>query len=319
MRFRLLAIISIALVCIVSTVGSARYQVLAQTARAGAASIAKAQMAIGKAAAERNMALTDDAKRELAVEAVRQEAASRKTTEGEDISNAKVDQLLNSVQDAQPRDHVDADYVKRVIVNDKTSTIRSTVDKEIDSQATAANVRIPDDVRLMLAGDIEKQTAGLAASGLPVDVIQEKNIAFLKNTVQRLQGAPVTASTYLQAQRAIFQHFVSLRIESVPPGAHVRMNNIELGVTDIPSQPLEPGKMYQFEFALAGYKTVPRSYFVAAGDDSALLREPLEPDAAKAGDKFRKSPETEPTSFPWLYVVVGVAALCILLFLARGR
>jgi PEGA domain-containing protein len=326
MRLRLLPIVPIVFL------GTA-LRFSAQNGPVGSTSIAKTQNTVGKRAAELNIALSDAARRELAVEAARQEAATPKGAEGKEVANAKeepsnasgarVDELLNSIRASQPRNHLEAVDVKRVIIDDKTSKIRSTLDKDIDTQAKAANVQIPNDVRTMLARDIEKQTAGLASSGLPVDVIHQKNDALLKNIVQNLQGAPVTAPAYSEVQRAIFQRFVDLRIESLPPGANVRMNNIELGRTDIPRQPLEPGKMYQFEFALPGYKPAAREYFVAAADDNALLREPLEPETAKPDGQPQTTtgPVAVPksASFPWLYVLIGVAALCILLLLARAR
>jgi hypothetical protein len=283
-RFRIWAIIFFAVTCTISGRASSRAQGPAQKAQVMAASVEKARNAVDQAATNRNMVLTDGAKREVAIEAVRQEAAAQKSAQPGEIPDVKVDQLLKSIQTAVPGVPLDADHVKQAVIDSKSSQIRSTLEQDVNDEAAAAGLRLPDEVRMRLVGDLEKQTAGLAASGLSVDVIKEKNQAYFKGILQNLHGTPITGTSYTQAARAIFQQFVNLRIESVPTGAHVKMNNIEIGLTDIPSQPLEPGEMYQFEFALMGYKTAARAFFVSAGDTSAVLREPLEPEPA-TGDR----------------------------------
>jgi hypothetical protein len=310
---------------VLSVVHSVRAQGPPQKVKISAAAIVQARKAVDKAAADRNIAMTDAAKREVAVEVVRQEAATPKSTAAPAVPpEAKVDQLFKQIDFAKPGGAMDVNRVKEVVATDKASQIRATLAQELMTHATTAGITLPDDVQALLVGDLQRQTAGLAASGLPVDVIKTKNENFFKAMAQGLQGAPITSTSYRQVQQQIFQRFVNLRIESVPTGATVKMNDVELGTTDIPEQPLEPGKTYEFEFALAGYDTAQRPYFVAAGDASAVLSEPLvaTTPSARSDAKLEESPVvTTPAGrpFPFLYVIIGLVLLGGLVLVARRR
>ena len=290
------------------------------------AAIARAQRAVDKAAADRKIEMSDSAKRELAVEVARQEAAAPTAAEAPTAPagpapEAKVDQMFRQIDFAKPGVGADAALVKEAVAADKASQVRRTIGDNVAAQAAAASITLPDEVRTLLVQDLEKQTDGLAASGLPVDVIRSKNDIFLKAVTTKLQSVPLTPAGYAQVQQQIFQQFVNLRIESVPTGAHVKMNDVELGVTDIASQPLEPGKMYQFEFALAGYQPAKRPYYVAAAEGTALLSEPLEliNPASGSADDGPRAPSDDGATFPFLYVTLGVIVLAGLLLFARRR
>jgi hypothetical protein len=64
--------------------------------------IGQAQKAVDKAAADRKITLSDAARRELALEVVRQEAAAPKTATPQPASDAKIDQLFKPIESAKP-------------------------------------------------------------------------------------------------------------------------------------------------------------------------------------------------------------------------
>jgi hypothetical protein len=292
-----------------------------QKARPTGVSVAKTQTAVDKVAADRNVVLTDEAKRQIAVEIAREEAAAAPGRgDADQQRDARIRELFTKVD--LSKTSADADRVSAVIVADRASQVRETLEKDVMILAKAAGLALPEDVRVMLVTDLEKQTAGLAASGLPIDLIKSKNAIFFDAIAQKLQGTPINQQTYGQMQAQIFQRFVKLRIESVPSGANVKMNNIELGSTDIPGHPLEPGKTYHFEFALAGYRASSRNHYIAAGGETDVITEPLQAEAGTADsgtahDSGRLPPPGK--AFPWLVVVLGVVLLVGLIYVVLRR
>ena len=321
MSLRALAISTVGVVVFV-VISAAYAQTPAQPQKdVSPSAIVHAQKAVDKAAAQRKITLSDAARRELAVEVVRQEAAAPNTATPQSVPDAKIDRLFKPIESAKPGGPVDADRVRQVIANDKRLQVQSTLSQEVTTHAAAAGLIVPDDVREMMVEDLKKQTAGLSVSGVPVEAIKSKNELFVRAIAQELHGAPITPFSYAQVRQVLFQRFVTLRIESVPSRARVKMNGTELGVTDL-EQSLEPNKLYQFEFALAGYTTALRPYYVTAGA-SDVLKEPLNPEKPPTLESESPSqpPQRGPVAppFPWGYVVIGSVVLVSLLFLALRR
>lgn len=304
-------------VCLVVVVllehGSAHPAAAAAQKASPSPALTHARDAVSKAAAERKVDLPEPVKRELALEVLRQEAAAPAGVAPAPAAMAT--ELVKSVTAAPAESQPAVDAARVAIASDKVSRVRDTLQQDVIASASTAGLTIPPDVQAMIVKDLEVQTAGLATSGLSVETIRAKNQAYLKSVALQLQGGPVLPNNYEQARQEIFNRFVHLRIESVPSGANVRMNDVELGLTDI-AQPLEPNKKYTFDFRLSGYATARREYFLAAGSDDTL-REPLTRlDAGEATEEKRTAPPP-PERFPWWWVLPGVVVLGALVFMAR--
>ena len=321
MSLRALAISTVGVVVFV-VISAAYAQTPAQPQKdVSPSAIVHAQKAVDKAAAQRKITLSDGARRELAVEVVRQEAAAPKTATPQSLPDAKIDRLFKPIESAKPGGPVDADRVRQVIANDKRLQVQSTLSQEVTTHAAAVGLILPDDVREMVVEDLKKQTAGLSVSGVPVEAIKSKNELFVKAIAQELHGAPITPFSYAQLRQVLFQRFVTLRIESVPSRARVKMNGTGVG-RHRPRAIARAQQAVPFEFALAGYTTALRPYYVTAGA-SDVLREPLNPEKPPTAESEspspppRRGPAAPP--FPWAYIVVGSVVLVSLLFLALRR
>ena len=290
----------------------------AQRTRDSATTINRAKAAVDKSAAEHHVAISDAAKQELAIEVAREQVAAPKSAAaGEPSPEAKIDRIFTQT-DLANHGAVDVSDIKRSIAADRSTKVLATLENDAVTQTKAAGLTLPPEVKEHILQDLQRQTAGLAASGLPPDQIAARNQVYIKAIADRLHDVPVTPTSYNQARQEIFQQFVKMRIESVPVGASVRMNDVEIGRTDISEQPLEPGKEVQFDFTLAGYRPAHRSYYVPAGVLADRITEPLAPDKPSSTGSLQGD-TTNGNTFPYLYVVIGLLILGGLVLFARRR
>lgn len=283
--------------------------------------VKKAEDAVGKAAIRRKITLTEEAKKTLALEVVRQEAI-RATPPTAEPSPAAVDRVLTPVADQAKSTAVTADVAKAAVQDDKKNQVALTIDKDVTAQFTRTNKTLTDDARARLRADLQDQTDALSRSGLDVETIRSRNQAYLTAVDSLLTSATITEPMYQQVRAAIFQRLVKLTLETVPAGASVMMSGSRIGVTPIVAKPFEAGKSYRFEFQLTGYMPATREFYVSAAPEAQTLAEllaaeegappsdrPRDPDSVPAGNRTRMI----------AFVIGGVVLLLIIVGLAARR
>jgi PEGA domain-containing protein len=283
--------------------------------------VKKAEDAVGKAAIERKITLTEEAKKTLALEVVRQ-GATRPTPATAEPSPAAVERVLTSVADQAKSTAVTADVAKAAVQDDKKNQVAVTIDKDVAAQFARTKKTLTDDARARLRSDLQEQTDALSRSGLDVETIRSRNQAYLTAVDSLLTGATITEPMYQQVRAAIFQRLVKLTLETVPAGASVMMSGSQIGVTPIVSKPFEAGKSYRFEFQLTGYRPATREFYVAAAPEAQALAELLAAQEGAPPSDRPQDPDTVPTGHRTRvisFVLGGVVLLLIIVGLATRR
>ena len=283
--------------------------------------VKKAEDAIGKAAIERKITLTEEARKTLALEVVRQEAARTTPTTAEP-SPAAVERVLTPVAAQAKSTTISADAAKAAVQDDKANQVALTIDPDVAAQFARTKKTLSDTARARLRSDLQEQTEALSRSGLDVATIRSRNQAYLTAVDSLLTGATVTEPMYQQARAAIFQRLVKLTLETVPAGASVRMSGSQIGVTPIVAKPFEGGKSYRFEFQLTGYRPTTREFYVAAAPEAQTLAELLAAQEGAPPSDRPPDPDTVPTGNRTrviAFVISGVVLLLIIVGLAARR
>lgn len=284
--------------------------------------VKKAEDAVGRAAIQRKITLTDEARKTLALEVLRQEA-TRTTPATAEPSPAAVERLLTPVAERAQSTTVSADVAKVAVQDDKKNQVAVTIDKDVAAQFARTKKTLTDDARARLRSDLQEQTDALSRSGLDVATIRSRNQAYLTAVDSLLTGATVTEPMYQQARAAIFQRLVKLTLETVPAGATVMMSGSNIGVTPIASKPFEAGKSYRFEFQLTGYVPTTREFYVAAAPEAQTVAELLAAQEGAPPSDRPKDPETPPTANRSRMIAFGVGGVVLLLIIvglaARSR
>ena len=230
---------------------------------------------IQNAAATQGVTLSDAVAKMLAIEAVRQQTAA-KTSDG--ISEAEAKKLIAVVQtDASAR--TAPQLAEQRVVESKVKEVMATLPADITRETTYSGQSGTEESRAELQADLQKQTQGLAESGLSVDAIRQRNADYIAG-IRSATAQPATHA-YSQAKTDIFSRLVKLTISTIPSGATVEILDTTLGETQITKKPIEPGKMYELRFVKQGFKTVTRKYYVAPLPLDQDVTEVLEPATAK--------------------------------------
>lgn len=309
--------------------------------------VAKAQKVVEKAAADRNVVLTDPVKREMANEIARQDAATRAAEASTAVPSkkppastepaapadlpismeAKVDRLFSKPGLSRAGVAVDMSEYLEVVKSDKSGQVRATLVEDVTQQAAIEKLTLPDDVKLMIVKDLEKQTDGLAASGVAVEVIRAKNADYFKMIAAGFQNGPITQTGYQQIQQQLFQQLVSVHIESTPSGATFSFDDNPIGPTNL-DQTFEPGKTYQFQLVLSGYLPVKQPFYVPLGDKNAVFQTVLSAASGASSSSTDPSATTQSkgnstsgdhNAFPIWWVVVGAVVIVGALVLLVAR
>ena len=278
-----------------------------------------AEKAIDKAAAERQIHLSEAAKNVLAVEVVRQGTAKGTDAPAAATPDAKIQEVLTSVTDHAPAGEITADQAAVMVAKSKELQITPDIRKQIDAHTAASGKTLSEEALTLAVTDLAAQTKALASSGLSVETIKERNEAYLSAVNTLLApGATVTAATYQEARRALFTRFVNLTIETVPPGATVKMEGKDIGVTSIASRAVEPGKLYRFEFTLPGYYSPPREFYVSPAPPTQTVSEVLAAGAQDAAVAVEQDGRRERRDHRLAFVAVaGVGVVIGLVLLMR--
>lgn len=284
--------------------------------------VRQAEKAIDQAAAARKIPLSETAKTALAVEVVRQDAMKPATADSTATTDVKIQEVLTSVAARPTTGEVSAREANVLVSNSKAQQIVPALDQAVAAQAANAGKRLTDDTRALIVADLETQTRALAGSGLSVETIKQRNEAYLAalNTLLP-ERSTVTPVMYQKVRRALFTHFVSLTITTVPPGATVTMEGDNIGTTNNVTRTVEPGKLYRFEFTLAGYHSPALDFYVTPAPDVQNISEPLTPDDLATVNTVRPpGPSSAPPGasnrgFPFISVGVAVAGLLVGLIL----
>jgi len=309
--------------------------------------VAKAQRVVEKAAADHKVVLTDPVKREMAIEIASQDAATRaaeasttvppqkKPTASTDPAppadlpvsmEAKVDRLFSKPELSRAGMAVDVSKFTEAVSSDKFDQVRLTLASDVTQQAEFEKLTLPDDVKNMIVDDLEKQTKGLAASGMAVEVIRAKNASYFKMVAAGFQDGQITQTRYQQIQQQLFQPLVTVHIESTPSGATFSFDNNIVGPTNL-DQKFEPGKTYQFQLVLSGFMPVKQPFYVPAADQNAVFQRVLFADTGgsqPSSDSSAAAPGGTPKPeddhrFPIWWVVGVVVIAGALFFLVRRR
>lgn len=287
--------------------------------------VKNAEAAVGKAAVERKILLTEEAKRTLALEVVRQETASAKPTTSEP-STAAVERVLAPVADRGATTVISAEAAQTAVLNDKTRQVTATLAPDVTVELAATKTSITDAARQRLLVDLEAQTEGLPRSGLDIVTMRSRNQAFIKAIDSMVTEVTITEPMYQQARNAVFQRLVKVTLETTPAGAVVAMGGGRIGTTPIVSKPFESGKSYRFEFLLSGYRPTTREFYVTAVPEAQTIAELLAPDAASStplSPPAETSQSPSNVEGPWRsYILVGTGGLLLLfvvILLARKR
>lgn len=285
--------------------------------------VRKAEVALGKAAIERKITLTEEAKKTLALEVVRQEAA-KPTPATAEPSAAAIERVLTPVAEQAKTTAVSADVAKAAVQDDKSRQVAVTIDKDVAAQFARTNKNLTDGARGRLVSDLQEQTEALSRSGLDVATIRSRNQAYLSTIDSLITETTITEPMYQQVRAAVFQRLVKLTLETVPAGASVMMGGGLIGVTPIVAKPFEAGKSYRFEFQLNGYAPSSREFFVAAAPEVQTVAELLA--AQEAAPVPDRTPDPDlrlparDRNWTAAIVVGGVVLLLgVGLFLARRR
>ena len=282
----------------------------------------KAEDAVGKAAIQRKITLTEEAKKTLALEVVRQEAATAKPATAEP-SAAAVDRVLTPIAEQAKSTTVSADVAKAAVQDDKKNQVAVTIDKDVAAQFARTNKTLTEVARARIRSDLQEQTDALSRSGLDVVTIRSRNQAYLNAVDALLKTGTVTEPMYQEVRAAIFQRLVKLTLETVPAGATVLMGGGQIGKTPIVAKPFEPGKSYKFEFQLNGYVNATREFFVAAAPEAQTLAESLAAQESAPGSDRPADPQTPPRSRRgWtlpMVIVAGLVVLLVIVIVARRR
>ena len=290
--------------------------------------VQKASEEIDKAAAARNIKLTDSAKQALAKEALHEEAtapARDSAVVTGALSDEKLSRLLTPLSDAASDKPLDVRDVQTRVVDNKSKQVVAQLPDDIKTHERISGKRVPDDVRLKMMDDLTKQSEDLSKSGLPVDAIRQRNEATLKAIDLAVGSAPITTQTYQVARTEIFTRNVQLSILSTPDGAVVRAAGFQIGKTNITDKPFKPGP-YTFTFLLDGYGQAERQFYVTPGLDSDSFTQALIP-LARSESTGGRSPEStavpgsnpKPSGgFPFGYAILG-SIIVVLLVALLGR
>ena len=275
--------------------------------------VKKAEDAVGRAAIQRKITLTEEAKKTLALEVLRQEA-TRATPATAEPSPAAVERVLTPVAERAQSTTVSADEAKVAVQDDKKNQVALTIDKDVAAQFTRTRKTLTDDARARLRSDLQEQTDALSRSGLDVATIRSRNQAYLNAVDVLLTGTTVTEPMYQQARAAIFQRLVKLTLETVPAGATVMMSGGTIGETPITGKPFEAGKSYRFEFRLTGYVPTTREFYIAAAPEAQTVAELLAAQEGAAPSDPPKDPDPAPSGNRTrviAFVIGGVVLLLI--------
>lgn len=190
--------------------------------------------------------------------------------------------------------------------------VTDTIDRDVVAHYGRAGKKVPDAVRVRVVRDLEKQTEGLVRSGLSVELIQDRNRAYLA-AIDRLTGqtSELTQGTYEKAYHALFTRLVKLTIASEPQGARVALDGHEIGTTSIAGHPVEPGKSYTFTFRKDGYRLDSKQLYIAPVPESQDLLAALTQDDGTGGS----TGSGRRRSFPWHFVIIGAAVLLVAVWL----
>jgi hypothetical protein len=280
-----LTFLVVALLCASATAPAEAQQPSPPPTAAGPprATVKEAEVAIDKAAARRRIPLSPAAVTALAVEVVRQDAS--KPPAAAATADARVDEVLTSVAARPAAGEVTADEAKRLVGESKLRQIVPALGREVAAQVSAAGKILTDEARALIVADLETQTIALAGSGLSVEAIEHRNGDYLAALGRLLPDqSAVTPVMYQEARTTLFTHFVTLTIDTVPPGARVRMEGADIGTTSIGTQAVEPGKRYRFEFIMPGYHAPALDFYVTPAPSVQKISEALTPDDAAAGN-----------------------------------
>ena len=258
-----------------------RVEAIPQVPAGGATrvTVKETEKAIDKAAAERQIHLSEAAKTVPAVEVVRQSTAKGADEPAESRPDVKIQEVLASVTDRSTIGEITADQAAVMVSTAKVRQITPGIKRQVKGHRCLGKDVEPG--RARACGDEsrgpDEGPGGFGPIGgsdqatersVPVGVEQALAGRCHHHRWDVPRGAPYA-----------FTHFVKLTIETIPAGATVRMEGKDIGVTSIPSRLVEPGKLYRFEFALAGYRSPPREFYVTPAPDAQTISEALAPDA----------------------------------------
>jgi hypothetical protein len=279
---------------------------------------------VGKAAEARGLILTDAAKKAIVKEAVHQEVAAAPPATGTNatsaspvVPDARLDQLVTTLAvSAGTASKLDERDVQTHIDDAKVRQVISTLPADIEAHTAARGVTIPDDVRQKMIADFTKQSESLSKSGLPVDVIRQRNEATMRAFDAAIGTNPLTSQHYQMAFDQIFTRQVMMSIHSVPDGADVLVAGVNIGKTNVDGKPFEPGD-YTFTFRLAGYRSVDRPFPVTPSLEPESLEETLVADdtaspSPQPADSSSSSKKPLEPPFPWTYVAIAIAIAVVI-------
>jgi len=278
--------------------------------------VERARIAIDKAARDRKIKLDPAAINTLALEVVRQETAApgRRL----DATETKVDAVLVPFADRAAATEISATEAQKSVNAAKAKQVVENLDKTIDAHAIQRRA-LPPDVRLLVKADLQRQAEGLAGSGLPPEIIQERMTQYLTALDQTITvaGGTLSKQDFMVAHDLLFGRLVNVSIDTEPAGAAVTLDGADIGNTSIKAKPFEPGKSYAIGFSFPGYQAVSRTLYVSVAPELQNFREVLMP-AGTAGPGAELPAPAK--SFPYLIVILaGTGLLALIAVLVRMK
>lgn len=277
--------------------------------------VRQAEQAIGKAAAERKLVLTDEARRALAVEIVRQDTGTP-VDAPKPSAEDRARKVLEPVRSLAEGKAIDAAEAQAAVTTDKVSQANASLSVDLASFADARGRSVPEEVKTLLAGDVKKQTEALSRMGLPVEAIKERNDALMNVVAKELSTAnTLTPTTYQQASAQIFGRLVNVTITTVPVGVAVALDGQALAAGELVGKPFEPGKSYRLDFSLASYQPSFREFYVTPVPDAQQITEVMAPLDGAAPSPV-PPPPSDSSHVPWTLIgalTVGLVVLVVVL------
>ena len=278
--------------------------------------VQRAEVAIEKAALDRKITLDPAARRTLALELIRQEAARPNPAAAPESHAADV--VAPVAARAGASSTISADAARTAVADAKTEQLTRTMDKTIEMHAQATKRTIDPKTRELMKADLQKQIEGLSRSGLPADAIEQRNQMFLQAVEARLtEPGPMTPAQYQMQRDFLFSQFVDVAIDSVPTGAALKLDGFDIGTTSI-TKALQPGTEHRLSFSMNGFDTATRTVYISPAVAQKVL-ETLAP-AATPTPGAENSAGGEGSSSTWLIILIVVGVVGIVIFLVRmGR
>ena len=163
---------------------------------------------------------------------------------------------------AAKKEKVNLETIESLLASRKIKQLAPNVSDQILKTSKLAGIKLNARSTNLIERDLMARINLMAKSNLPAEAIENNNGAYLNAIFAAAPAKVIGANAYAKARDTVFQRIVRLTIRSIPEGAEVEINGINVGKTVIEKKPMEAGYEYVFLFKLQGYKNDRRVFYV---------------------------------------------------------